>query len=718
MLQEDYTQRLWETLLPWQQQREVEVVEDFAEEALERVDMLRLAELPGAFRIYKACLDTSLRSCPEFKEQSWSAVSLLYDLHTFRQQEQNTLAVLCQRLQGESLRLLCFYIRLATLRAHREKMSYRALLAARQSWETWPQVFSPFREEQAALWLCAEEGEREENNFKTLEQKAALQLLVLTQEKERKHLVKLVHGISLEDLEESVTDSEQVTLRAGCVERLRQIHAQLQTNPQTQMNQEWSKHKLKDCTRILLTHLMELQEVQAVALLQDLADRNTQHIKALQDKYEDEIQTQRFTNLLHLLTSDALLTAGSILVSNFNEKSNNKQLISQVESISSGSAEAVMADSIKRTSSKQTADVSNRQNVCSGCGDVMEDLPYLEILCVPNAQGNAHESLASKEEEASAIKSSRSYEKQGSLITLAWSKRPENDPDYETEAADVKTEWNQDVESMKTQVQPTQCKETIQDKDGEELSLKMRPIDDLPHEQQAASKSDQQTAAMVAENRQAMEQHLIADSSEHADDLCPGIPNHTANTDGDETEVEMCPTETESELWEHRGSELSDHEDLTHSKDSTADCSFSESEEMREPSLMERGQERKPVSALEREKTMRNLVDIQRKVEQKQQRDRDRQWLRVQERLSIIQNRKAEEDLLGLKHTDRLRHLTQDLPLEDKNQQKTVVRERLEQLRRERSYIMQSRRDRNTAGFKELLAPVARHSSLTEDEAN
>lgn len=36
--------------------------------------------------------------------------------------------------------------------------------------------------------------------------------------------------------------------------------------------------------------------------------------------------------------------------------------------------------------------------------------------------------------------------------------------------------------------------------------------------------------------------------------------------------------------------------------------------------------------------------------------------LQVQERLSIVQNRKAEEDLLGLKHKDRLRHLTQDLP--------------------------------------------------------
>ena len=38
---------------------------------------------------------------------------------------------------------------------------------------------------------------------------------------------------------------------------------------------------------------------------------------------------------------------------------------------------------------------------------------------------------------------------------------------------------------------------------------------------------------------------------------------------------------------------------------------------------------REPVSLMEREKTMRNLVDMQRKVEEKQQRDRDRQLLRV-----------------------------------------------------------------------------------------
>lgn len=45
--------------------------------------------------------------------------------------------LLPSRLDGESLRLLCLYIRLATLRAQREKLSYSALLAARQSWETW-----------------------------------------------------------------------------------------------------------------------------------------------------------------------------------------------------------------------------------------------------------------------------------------------------------------------------------------------------------------------------------------------------------------------------------------------------------------------------------------------------------------------------------------------------------------------------------------------------
>ncbi|CAB1323116.1 unnamed protein product [Coregonus sp. 'balchen'] len=77
----------------------------------------------------------------------------------------------------------------------------------------------------------------------------------------------------------------------------------------------------------------------------------------------------------------------------------------------------------------------------------------------------------------------------------------------------------------------------------------------------------------------------------------------------------------------------------------------------------------------------------------------------VQERLSIIQNRKSQKDLMGLRQTDRRRHLTHNLPQEDKRQQKMVVRQRLE-----RSYVMQ-----NPAGFKELLGPVELHSAETDN---
>ncbi|XP_006789687.1 stress response protein NST1 [Neolamprologus brichardi] len=201
----------------------------------------------------------------------------------------------------------------------------------------------------------------------------------------------------------------------------------------------------------------------------------------------------------------------------------------------------------------------------------------------------------------------------------------------------------------------------------------------------------------------------MADSSEanpHADGFCYG----TCKDVRDVTEVE-----TESKQWDMTDPELDRYKEQKYCSEETVDCSLSECKAKKEASLMERERVSEPVSAMERERTMRNLVDMQRKVEQRQQRDRERQLLRVQERLSIIQNRKAEEDLLGLKHTDRIKHLTQDLPLEDKNKQKTVVKERLEQLRRERSYVMQSKRDRNTTGFKELLGPVALQSRDTED---
>ncbi|KAK3548925.1 hypothetical protein QTP70_021690 [Hemibagrus guttatus] len=97
---------------------------------------------------------------------------------------------------------------------------------------------------------------------------------------------------------------------------------------------------------------------------------------------------------------------------------------------------------------------------------------------------------------------------------------------------------------------------------------------------------------------------------------------------------------------------------------------------------------------LQREATMRSLVHIQRRAEQRWQQDRDRQILRVQERLSIIQNRKSDEDLLGLRREETFRHLTNTLQKEDEQQQKMMVREKLQQMWRERSYVLQSRRER------------------------
>lgn len=57
------------------------------------------------------------------------------------------------RLDGENLSLLCLCINLATVRARRETTSYGALLAARQSWETW------YRDAHRAtnVWLASDD---------------------------------------------------------------------------------------------------------------------------------------------------------------------------------------------------------------------------------------------------------------------------------------------------------------------------------------------------------------------------------------------------------------------------------------------------------------------------------------------------------------------------------------------------------------------------------
>ncbi|XP_029378367.1 uncharacterized protein LOC115056226 [Echeneis naucrates] len=575
---------------------------------------------------------------------------------------------------------------MAILRAEREKLSYNALLAARQSWDAWPHVSSPCQTEQAAVWLHDEEGRQQTTDFISLspQQQAVLQLLVLTQEQERKCLVKLVHGVSLEDLQgpnptlpctEQGGSQNLTVLNNGCIKRLRQIHASLQTHNETHTPQEetnspalqpdvqahicrsaaWSQHKLRDCSLILLTQLLVLQEIQASTLLPPLVSKCGQNLQVLRDEYESKLRARCNTNLFHLLISGDPLSSSSMLIPNSNlVHSSNEEKKDQ--SCSTG---GVQAPNITAGSSQffSVAEMSRRGNAADGA--VLEEMPYLEILCPSDATNKSLKAEGGPQEKEQG--SLQSYEKQGSLIALAWSKPSENDTDCDAEAAGGGTGQSQDNESsLRTQVQLSDISSTGEYTQRGETS--------------------------------------------------------TESHDGDE-EVKLTLIQADSKG--HHGAQSAEKQRSTRGQ---YDSGLADSEAMikerdKESTMTDEVQMRDPFSAMERERTMRSLVDMQRKVEQRQLRDRERQLLRVQERLLIVQNRKAEEDVLGLKHTDRLRHVTQDLPQEDKNQQKTVVRERLEQLRRERSYVMQSKRDRNTAGFKELLGPVGLHSRETEDKA-
>nr|XP_006012017.1 PREDICTED: uncharacterized protein LOC102351824 [Latimeria chalumnae] len=122
------------------------------------------------------------------------------------------------------------------------------------------------------------------------------------------------------------------------------------------------------------------------------------------------------------------------------------------------------------------------------------------------------------------------------------------------------------------------------------------------------------------------------------------------------------------------------------------------------------------ISEMEKEEVVRSLVDLQRRTETWLQKDKERQMLRIQQRLSIARNRKSEEDLLGKKQADGQKHLAGDLETEDHGLRRTIVRERLERVKRERTYVMQSKRERNTSSFRELIEPMVSRHFIREAE--
>ncbi|CAH2275413.1 Hypothetical predicted protein [Pelobates cultripes] len=122
------------------------------------------------------------------------------------------------------------------------------------------------------------------------------------------------------------------------------------------------------------------------------------------------------------------------------------------------------------------------------------------------------------------------------------------------------------------------------------------------------------------------------------------------------------------------------------------------------------------LSVKEQQETLQRLKDLQREAEMKCASDRRRQMLRFQERLSIARIRRSQEDLLGTSPSASPLLSPEPSPQGDTEHQKTAVREHLERVKRERTNIMQTKRERNTSTFRELLDPVLTRSECEDGE--
>ncbi|ROL23538.1 Kielin/chordin-like protein [Anabarilius grahami] len=345
-----------------------------------------------------------------------------------------------------------------------------------------------------------------------------------------------------------------------------------------------------------------------------------------------------------------------------------------------------------------------KQELCTGCGMVLdpEDTPYLEILCVkdPRNEVSMMESRdGDRKREEGDIKSKGdleeiSVEKQNSLITLAWSK-----PAHGENHIQELNSTQQKEKAVSIAVQEDRANNTC-------------VLDTNPHDVNIYTHQENISTVSLQPSAQYEETHSDTEKGEtqtqiqqdHSGFITAGQQQEIIRDEelthlplGDTHQPESTPPTASQLLQNTDTTDTSTAPASVHFPDSKSTQTFETHEmevslqEQRNEEICERvGEEQQ----LQREATMRCLVDIQRKAERRWQRDRDRQLLRVQERLAIVQTRKADEDLLGLTQEDTLRHLTDTLRQEDQQQQKTLVREKLQQMRRERSCILQTRRER------------------------
>ncbi|KAK7160534.1 hypothetical protein R3I93_008243 [Phoxinus phoxinus] len=715
MLQDEYGVVWWDSMSAWDQTDCVCELGAFVEQAFRHRDLLQMCGLPGALRCYRSCGSVVLRGCPESvkprdqawsskpREQAWSAVIFLLELESHYQDEKEAISALMNRVGQEALRVIYLSLCVAVRRAEREEQSYTALLVARQHWDRWPYMRGLVSQELSRIWLQenVDPTAKKQQGWKkgNCAQQAVLQFLVLCQEQERKQLLEILHRVSLSDLQglPNIQENNNVVhgnaVDQSCVLSLQQIKATLQeahgspTGPVapgcSRIDVSWV-----ECAIHLLTKLTQAHEDEAWTVLYSLPDLDLEGLWTLLHKYESELHGPSFHNLHEVLQSrvPAHASRGTNTVNAETERERTEQ---EHEELSDG----------------------DKQELCTGCGMVLdpEDTPYLEIVCVkdPRNEVSVMETRDGDRKREEGGHEEISVEKQNSLITLAWSK-----PTHGENHIQEVTLTQQKEEAVSITVQ--------EDRDNNTHVLDTNPHDvNIYTHQENISSVSLQLSAQYEETHSDSEKgetHTLI-QQDHSGFITAGQQQEdigdgefTRQPLGDTHQPDSTPTQRLQNTDSPPASVLfPDAEPTQTSESHEMEVSL---EEQRNQEICERAGEEQQ---LQREATMRCLVDIQRKAERRWQRDRDRQLLRVQERLAIVQSRKADEDLLGLTQEDTLRHLTDTLRQEDELQQKTLVREKLQQMRRERSCILQTRRERNTAGFKELLAPTAQRVTETEE---
>lgn len=273
-----------------------------------------------------------------------------------------------------------------------------------------------------------------------------------------------------------IVDSQKHSQTPGVPQPELQAQRTTEPRPQQQLEKRY----------LLLSQLSELQEEEDGEVLSALIDRVSRrsvlfkdsivthgescvfqsagHVQTLRDKYESQLQTRSYSSRLQSLLSEDPLTSDSPDKTTAQSCSSAKD---KSPNSSRGSAEDLPGRGPgTEATGAQTEDETKEENICTGtasriwqfytqelqlqnfaflgCGEIIEVLPYLEVLCVSEEISKS----GCTEEERRAAACPQDHENQGSLITLAWGKLSEDSGEQGAGDAVITRD------SLETQFQP------------------------------------------------------------------------------------------------------------------------------------------------------------------------------------------------------------------------------------------------------------------------